>query len=236
MKSGRILNDACSETPERHTEEMSRARYATSGEPDSGALVLRWLTSAEARLVARRYLARSGFPTSDDLVDDVLGEAALGVVRRRNSGVATIENPAAYGTTVIKNVVYRLVRHQTDPLDDVAVGAVEDPFDAHAANDVRVIIGSLGLPSWLAAASLTYLTLLMYPAAVPDHAPVPVAGSRPDQARAWPSLWLAGLRDLFPDLCPERIRRRRARRIAEVLGGVDRAFARYRLQMERGDV
>ena len=75
----------------------------------------------------------------------------------------------------------------------------------------------------------------MHPTAVPEDTPTPVAGSRPDQAMAWPALWLAGHRDLFPDPCSVAVRRRRARRIQDVLGHLDHVFAQYRVEMERID-
>lgn len=172
---------------------------------------------------------------SDALVDDVIGEASLAVVKQQARGRMSVFNPAGYGSTVIKHVVHGLLRRDDDHLDDTHDPAVwdDDVVDGSAADHIRVIIDSKDSRSWLTAAALTYLTLLMYPAAVPDHAPTPMSGARPDQASVWPALWLAGLRELFPDPCPDRIRRRRSRRINQVLDHVETAFAEYRVELER---
>lgn len=205
--------------------------------PDDGTLTLMWLASPEARATARTRLARRGLPTSDALVDDVIGDALLGVVKQRSRGATSIDNPAAYGSTVIKNVIHRLLRRETDSLDDVPEPMVhdDDVVDPATADNIRVLIASKVSPPWLTSATLTYLTILMYPMAVPEHAPAPISGARPDQASVWPALWLAGLRELFPDPCPEKVRRRRARHIAHVLDHAETAFAEYRLEMERSD-
>lgn len=206
---------------------------------DDGTRVLEWLASDEARQAARGYLRRAAFPPTAELVDDVVGDATLNGVKRQASNPLTVANPAAYGTTVIRNVVHGLTRHEIDYLADEGElegePMVGDPFDDPAADDVRVIIERVASSPWLTAAALTYLTLLMHPTAVPDHAPAPKAGSRPDQARAWPALWFAGHRDLFPDPCPERVRRRRGRYITELLGLLADVFAEYRLELERID-
>lgn len=205
---------------------------------DDGTLTLVWLASPEARSAARARLTRRGLPTSDSLIDDVIGDASLGVVKQRSRGRMSIDNPAAYGSTVIKNVVHRLVRRETDSLDDVPEPMVhnDETLDASAADDVRVLLASKVSPSWLTSAALTYLTILMHPTAVPEHAPAPISGARPDQANVWPALWVAGLRDLFPDPCPDKVRRRRARHIAQVLDHVETVFAECRLGMEHDDV
>lgn len=190
--------------------------------------VVEWLVSAEAAAAARRSLRRCGFHAAPELVEDVVADAALAVAARIRSGSLVLDNPAAYGTVVIRNVVNAMARGADVPLDEVEDQAA--PAEDHPDLDidqVRCAIEAGGDPPWLTSASLTYLTYSMHPSAVPRGAPTPLAGARPDQATAWPALWFAGMRDLFPGDDGDPRRRTRARRVVDVIGNVRRVLLRH---------
>ena len=104
-----------------------------------GARVLGWMASDEARRAASTYLRRSGFPVSWDLIDDVVGDAALNVAKQESRSPLSADNPAAYGTTVIKHVVHKLQRGDVDSIEDTEL-PVWDVLDDPMADDIRVII------------------------------------------------------------------------------------------------
>lgn len=190
--------------------------------------VVDWLVSAEAAAAARRSLRRCGFHATPELVEDVVADAALAVASRMRSGPLVLDNPAAYGTVVVRNVVNGMARGADVPLEGFEDQAA--PPDAQAdldLEDVRCAIEAGGHPPWLTSASLTYLTYSMHPSAVPPGAPMPLAGARPDQATAWPALWFAGMRDLFPDGDGDLRRRTRARRVRDVVDNVRRVLLRH---------
>lgn len=197
------------------------------GRDGTASDVVDWLVSAEAAAAARRSLRRCGFRATPDLVDDVVADAAVAVASRMRSGPLVVDNPGAYGTVVIRNVVNGMARG-----GDVSLEEVEDqaaPTGDHQGLDleqVRCAIESGASPPWLTSASLTYLTYSMHPSAVPPGAPMPLAGARPDQATAWPALWFAGMRDLFPDDDGDPRRRTRARRVVDVVANVRRVLLR----------
>jgi hypothetical protein len=199
---------------------------------DTAAGVLAWFVddgggySAEARGVARRRLRACGFPWAEHLVDDVVADAVTNVLRRlRSPNPLEVENPAAYGTTVIRHVVDHLSRGEEVPVEDVELAAdhtraAESPepaVDPSLVDDVRVAVERAGGPPWLIAATLAYLALEMHPDHVPAGAPAPRAGSRSDQALAWPALWFAGRRDCFPEGGDDPRRKARSRFLGRVL-------------------
>lgn len=205
----------------------------------SGHQVLEWLGSAEAHTVARRQLQRSGFGRGVDLAADVVADAQVGILKRmRSSTPFTAENPAAYGTRVIQNVVKHLVRGDVVHLEDFDEHDAPEPppVDRTMADDVRVRLEQADAPAWLTSAALAWVCLVMFPDAVPDSAPAPAAGARPDQALVWPALWFAGERDLFPVGGSDPAKRKRARRIEAVREHVTDTFARGDSSGEVDDV
>lgn len=208
----------------------------------SGERVLGWLVSgdgdhpgpsAEARAAARRSLQRCGFVPTDDLVDDVVGEAAVAVLRRAGSATPwDVENPAAYGTTVIANVVRHLTRGDHVPLEEASVEAPPPEVDEGMVDDLRVVVEHSEARPWLTSATLAYIVFAMHPAAVPPQAPWPRAGAAPRRALAWPALWAAGQRDLFPGPDGDARAKTRQRRIDDVLDHVERAYRRYLAEQE----
>jgi hypothetical protein len=144
------------------------------------------------------------------------------------------ENPDAYATVVIRNVVNGLTRgdviHLEDLDDHEAPGA--DPVGGDSADELRLILEQRDAPPWLTAAALAYLCFLMEPDEIPESAPAPRAGARPDQALAWPALWFAGERHLFPSGADsdstDPCKRTRARRIKAVLDHMAEVYSLYR--------
>ena len=230
----------------------------TAGTTFTGADVMAWFDSDDAERQARRLAARRGLGGYDALSQNVLADARVSVWNRmRSSEPLRVDNPAGYGTQVIRSVLRQLAEGRDGPIDLVGDhGALERTaapggtsgewfpasvasFADTAGDDVRVILEQLGDDrAWVSSASLTYLTLVMEPTARPDDAPWPRSGSTEDQARCWPGLWYAGERDLFDEGVDTRdrvrIRRTRARRIAAVLDRVRRAESTYQLEF-RGD-
>lgn len=208
-----------------------------------GAEVLEWFRTGEARSVARGRLRSAGLLTSEDLLDDVLADATLSVLRRlRGPEPLVLDSAAAYGATVIRNQVRALARGRDRLVsnDEAAMVELHEAQEQASAldldpwfeDDVRVVLEHLGGTATLRSAALALLTFIVHPGSEPAEAPTPRAGSRPDQARCWPALWLAGERSIFPDPDPggagdpAAVRRRRARRIAEVQAQLERAYAR----------
>lgn len=205
---------------------------------DSGEQVLEWLRSAEAISVARRQLQRSGFGNRGDHIADVVAEAQVGILTRMRSATPfNAENPAAYGTRVIQNVVKNLVRGDVVHLEDFDEHEVPEPapVDRTVADDVRVRLEQADAPVWLTSAALAWVCLVMFPDAVPDSAPAPASGARPDQALGWPALWFAGERDLFPVDGSDPAKRKRARRIEKVREHVEGIFSRVAVDGETDD-
>lgn len=186
---------------------------------DATSVALDWLRSEQASRVAARYLRSRALPSVDDLIDDVLADTCVAILERQARGQFDPENPEAYATTMLRNRITKLNRPPTniaDP-DEVADQSDPDPVYEFLSDDVRVLIENRRLRPAITSAMLSYLTFLMHPDAIPVDAPQPVSGARPDQARAWPALWMAGERELFSESSSGALRRRRARRISEVL-------------------
>lgn len=222
----------------------SRRRAGSTGTVRSagGQEVLDWLCSEEATSAARRRLARSGFDPQAALVDDVVSDARVAVIARmRSPEPLAPDSPAGYGTTVINNLVKKLDRGEVLLVDDLDPEALppEVPIEDRTGDEVRLLLESTTADPWLTSAALAYVCMLMDPESIPESTPSPQAGARPDQALAWPALWFAGERDVFPDPDPDGEgdprKRTRARRIRRVLEHVEAAFARYRDARGFGD-
>ncbi|MBS1839068.1 MAG: hypothetical protein JST64_15345 [Actinobacteria bacterium] len=220
-------------------QPVTRSDHPTVG----GVEVLEWLRSSEARSVARGRLRSAGLLSSEDLVDDVLGDATVSVLRRlRGPEPLVLDSAAAYGATVVRNQIRALARGRDRLVeaDEAAMVELHEAQEQATAldldpwfeDDVRVVLEHLGGTATLLSAALALLTFIVHPGSEPAEAPTPRAGSRPDQARCWPALWLAGERSIFPDRRlgdagdSAALRRRRARRIAQVQAQLERAYAR----------
>ncbi|MEI2640231.1 MAG: hypothetical protein V9F03_14745 [Microthrixaceae bacterium] len=120
---------------------------------------------------------------------------------------------------MLRNRITKLNRSQESnvELDEIADAMEPDPVYEFMSDDVRALIETRRLRPIVTSAMLSYLIFLMFPDAVPVDAPQPASGARPDQARVWPALWMAGERELFTEPSSGALRRRRARRIGEVL-------------------
>lgn len=219
-------------------EGADTIRSTVESNDRTAAAVLDWLRSDEALRLTRKRLSLAGFGDGLDLVGDVLSDAAVAVMKRaRSVKPFELDNPAAYGTRVVQNVVKHLARGNVVHLEDLGEMAsgpeLEVPPDV--ADDLRVIVERDGAAAWLDSAALACICLIMFPEHLPEQAPAPLAGARPDQARVWPALWFAGERDLFPSDGADPQKRKRARRIAKVQDHLEDTWARYRAELETGD-
>ncbi len=222
-----------------------RSTEPSSDPAPAGTDVMSWLGSDEAARVATRVAARWGLQGWDAQVDTVLADAQFAMWRRmRSTTPLKVRNPAAYGTTAIKSVVRQVVsgRDRADlHLDDERAAAVADTpvtvdvDDPTIGDDLRVLTETMETrPArrWLTAATLNYLTMLMYPDDLPAVIPQPKAGATEDQARGWAALWLAGQRDLFPAPGADPAKRTRARRVVEILDHIGAVLDRARFERD----
>ncbi len=246
-----------------HLRHSSRGKgtiinETTTGATFTGADVMDWFDTDDAERQARRLAARRGLGGYDAMSRNVLSDARVSVWNRlRSTEPLQVDNPAGYGTQVIRSVLRQLSEGRDGPVDlvdderaleraaapdDAASGwspTSPESFTDISGDDVRVFLEQLSDDrAWVTSASLTSLTLLQEPGARPDGAPWPQAGSTPEQARCWPALWFAGERDLFDAGVDAkdraRLRKVRSRRIQIVLDRVQRAYVTYRV--ERGGV
>lgn len=220
-------------------EEGAGTIRSTAGRNElAAAAVLDWLASEEASRLARKRLTLTGFGDRPDLVEDVLSDATVAVMKRAGSSTPfEVDNPAAYGTRVVQNVVKRLGRGDVLYLEDLGEqpSEPEPVVDREFADDLRVLVEHGYAETWLDSAVLACICLIMFPDRFPEGSPAPLAGARPDQARVWPALWFAGERDLFPNDGSDPQKRKRARRIAKVQEQLADTWARYRAELETGD-
>ncbi|MFM7508348.1 MAG: hypothetical protein ACKO5A_02210 [Actinomycetota bacterium] len=223
----------------------------------TGDDVLHWLGTPEATRYARTQVARYRFPSSVAVADDVLQAARANVWTRMQSGSLVVDNPAAYGTTVVRQAANRIARGQlpTDDLppdddlgddrnqvpgassgDPTATEVVDgDPPSAlDELDDLRVVVESTPVRHpWVTSAMLSLVILRAYPDIRLDGVPAPRAGARPDQALLWPALWFAGQRLHFPeDWDDTQTRNRksqaRSRMQREVSSSYETAVMRFR--------
>lgn len=199
-----------------------------------------WLMGDEALRTAKRMLRGAGL--DPQLAEDLVHGAIASMIGwSRGPSALTIENPAAYGVTVLDSQLNGLLRGSWafDGELDETMPAAEMPLpvdDGDAADPLRVAIEHQPVPTWLRSASLSYLTLLGDETMRLDGAPSPQAGSTPMQARCWPALYLAGRGDLFDGVSTPKVRRRRARYINQVLELIQTVFldAAGRGEIENG--
>lgn len=210
-------------------------------DPDGGARVLAWLASAEGRAFAGRWAHRRGLDAA--VVEDLVADAQVAVLGRMRTGALRVDNPAAYGTQVLKSVVRATLQGRSrdraivDAVggDLVAVDASGDPTGRLDSDldDLRVVLDVMSDPArpWLTGAALAFVTLTESAGDLPDGVPRPRAGATPTQARGWAALWFAGVRDMFPGPAgdPSAQRRRRGRSVDRVLEHLRVAADRSRL-------
>lgn len=194
--------------------------------------VLDWLGTPEASGLASRRLRIAGFACSEDLASDVVSEARVAVLKRaRSTTPFEVDNAAAYGTTVVANAVKAMTRGATIYLEDIGdepVSIDTYPLEDGFSDEFRLLVERSHMHEWLRSALLAYFCLATCSDAIPPEAPAPRSGSRPDQALAWPALWYAGQRDLFPTDGADPNRRTRGRRIATVIDRLSDLVTRTR--------
>ena len=203
--------------------------------------VLDWLASPAARKCAVSRLLSSGFNEAETLAPDVVADAYFSVMKRFNSAAEFApDNPEAYATSVVQNTVHKLSRGEKDGFDDVDPKWTAEewvpPSDVDdSADEIRVLLEQSPAEPWLTSAALACVCFIGHPDTIPDDAPSPKAGAKPEQARVWPALWFAGQRDLFPDGRADPCKRTRARRIEKVLNQLEDAYARFIADRGRAD-
>ncbi len=183
------------------------------------------------REYAERLIARKRLP--EDLVDDVVQETLLAVIRAERAGT-TIDNVEAFVTTVIKRRVTDLlrgeIRRQEVPFayfdDDDGYVREVGPVDEDADPELDVIVlaqttsmraalgdcldGAARLPAAGALAMLAHVDPLD-PASPADDCPQPLGGATPVEAAAWVGLFYAGRRGWWSDDDTPAVRQRRSR-------------------------
>lgn len=171
-----------------------------------------WLKSGAARRYASAQLGRHGIRIP---VEDVLADVTTLIWKRLRRGADTVDitNVPAYCCTTIKRQVLQLVRGEIGERrrrqivedqhrdDDAIAAPLVQSVDSAVGEALRSAVEATSGPiPTVTSAALTYLTLTEFPAIPVDDAPAPRAGANPDQARMWPALWFAGVRDgIFPD-------------------------------------
>ena len=188
-------------------------------EPGNGLDLVQWVLSERCTKVVRQELKRAGLPTSSQMVEDLEMAAWHNVERHveRNPG-ATYHNVPGYGRSVVRNAIRRLASGRT-LLDDVDLDQFEERTKVHTTeleDATRVHLEQQGGPPWLLGAALAYVTLMGYPDALPEDLPAPKAGAKKADALGWPALWLAGVRDVFPDPSGDTTRGRRNRSVRRI--------------------
>jgi len=212
----------------------------TTDQDEASRAVLAWLVSPAASKFAVKRLRSSGFSEAETLAPDVVGDACIKVVQRfRAAGDFAPDNPEAYATTIIRNLVHRLNRGETDGLDGVDLEAA--PWTSFSETDntysdqVRVVLEQSRAEPWLTSAALACVCFIGHPDTIPATAPTPKSGATPEQAQVWPALWFAGQRDLFPGDSGDPHKRTRARRIKRVLAHLGEAYDRFTAGQVRTD-
>lgn len=205
--------------------------------------VMAWLASGPATRIAQRRLDEHRlFVPTQEVLDTTLER--IWKSRLRRPSAEPIDDIARYCAIVIRNVVRDMVRgfDGVDAVDDAnferlavereALGRGDDVVaGASGGRDdaIRAALeASTALESWVLSAALTYVTLSEFPDLEVHGAPRPLAGARPDQARMWPSLWLAGMRTgIFPSGGGHDAaqRQRLTRAAAKVRAAIERAAA-----------
>lgn len=198
--------------------------------------LLRWLNGPSGRSAARYWARRYGI---GDAGDDVAQEALLRALRRTGDDV---DDPAAFGTTLIKRTAIDLLRatsrraqlvrlyDEDDDDPDAKLARADDgpgPEDLFADDAARAVVFSAAAPPRDVSAALALLTLTVDPSLGPAAAPQPAAGATPTAARGWVALHYSGQRDCFPSHGkPDgaTMRKRRERAIARATALIARAL------------
>jgi hypothetical protein len=201
---------------------MTMTSDAPADGPDlsgDGQDLILWALSERCTKVVRRELQRAGLPSGPEMVEDVSDavwqKIELHVARNPDQGY---ENVRAYGRAVVRNTMRRVARGKLR-FDDEDLSSFEGTVrhqSTSAEDSTRVYLEQQGGPPWLLGAALAYLTLVVYPDALPDGLPSPKAGAAPAVATGWPALWLAGVRDCFPAGGKDTKRRRRNRSVTSI--------------------
>lgn len=189
--------------------------------------VAKWLTTAEARIVAIRALDRRRF--GDRFVDDVLSEALMrlfGTFERRAEPYPGF-NAAGLAVRTIDRVAADLLRKPTFRMqglgieNDASDDAPEEPSPVHLP-DALELSCRLSLHAWAAehtwraSGALVVLTIAFDGAdGFAPHVPVVGQGAARTQQQWWTGLHYAGRRDCF-DGDNNTVRQRRARAMAQL--------------------
>ena len=207
------------------------------------AAVLAWIGSDDAKRYAGSLVTRYRLTVSDDEVLADVG--ALLWERSRRTDLAVPDNPAAYCTRVMRNVVMGILRGRHTSLHDLeqaerlrerpgAKRAQPKPDDtvasvtipAHLLDDVRLALETSGAAVEVVSGALTYVTVLAHDDCNGDRLPHPAAGANPTQAALWPAIWLSGQRErMFPtdgrdDTAQRRRRARAGEKITQLVARV----------------
>jgi hypothetical protein len=204
--------------------------------------VHRWCATAEAHAVARRLLDRRRLTLSaEDLVFEAQ-ERVLCAIDRNPDRFATF-TPAAYCTTVMANLVKRLLSRR-DLRDDVPLDVLEGqlsadpepvmtPPDRGDLDRYCAAVEALGGNPVHVSGALTVTYLLAFDDIDVDDAPWPRAGVRDDRRHGWPALWFATRN---PALFPNSSRRGdpQARIRQRHLDKIEGLRVRARLELRQG--
>ena len=204
-----------------------------------------WLGTGAARRYAEREMARLRVHVA---AEDVLADAKWKIWQRLRNDARGLDASAAerYCRTVIRSVVVDLLRgFGSDPIErwpvpdgsrsrqsEVVAPPLIGIADSGVADTLRLAIESTAqFEPWVTSAALSFVTLTQYPEVDVSGAPRPRAGARPDQARMWPCLWLAGKVDgVFPaGRSTPAQRKRLSRATAQVMDLVHQAASATRL-------
>jgi len=207
----------------------NKRRSAMEQQPGDGNDLVLWAYGEQCIKLVRAELKRAHLPVSDVLVEDVAERVLVNLIRhvQRNPG-RTYDNVPGYGRMTVRHVVTRVVSGRDPvPLDeavDLEPASVDQPRN-ELLDSARTYVQQAGGPVWLVAAALAYLTLAAYEDVRPAGSPWPQAGAPYRTALGWPSLWLAGVRDVFPAGGKDTKRRRRNKWIARVVERVEWAIS-----------
>jgi len=180
-----------------------------------------------AATVARR-LTRLKLPVSGGLAID----AEIAVMANIESHVArnpgqVYDDVRKYGRTIAINTVNRIARGGTAVVDLDVEHVADQPQAVRPdlLDSVRFHLEELCSKAWLLAASLAFVTLAAHPETLPPDAPQPQAGATPDQARGWAAIWLAGVRNAFPEAGSDTRRRQRNNKVRATVDVAKKAAA-----------
>lgn len=208
-----------------------------------------WLQTDEAVKAAKRASSRLGLPLDPlDFVSEVTvkilakAKADPGFFAQPKFVTAKVDGYCArtmhnYAADLLRGVkrdrdIDRLL--QVEARNDADVHAVPDITESERAaleqfamervDALRVAAEYSGAKEVVVSGALTVWAIRRDPTADIGVSPMPLAGATPDQARLWPAIWFAGVRDkAFPSsgassTAQQKYRARLATRISEFLG------------------